>query len=181
MLSCELDAGGRGCGQKLIYSPCEALSGSSHIEGRCGCLHLDFVNSGDRFLSCCSRFRYIALYHWIGKINHLLDRLCNLKLTGTGKLVQTREIAAGHVLTFDYGVDYWVYQLSGLELSEWCAGSSVACSRGTQDLFRRMHQNVQDYTDLLCHWVKRRSILSSELERETWMGDLAEYLEVRSW
>ena len=122
-----------------------------------------------------------ARHHWIGKINHLPDRLCNLKLTGAGKLVQTREIAAGEALTFDYGVDYWVYQLSGLELSEWCAGSSVVCSRGTQDLFRRMHHNVQDYTALPSHWVQRRSFLSSELERETWMGDLAEYLQVRSW
>ena len=121
-----------------------------------------------------------ARHHWIGKINHLPDRLCNLKLTGTGKLVQTREIAAGHVLTFDYGVDYWVYQLSGLELSEWCAGSSVACSRGTQDLFDEMHDSVQDYTVLLgCDWVKRRPPVWSELAREMWVGSLADYLEAR--
>ena len=119
-----------------------------------------------------------ARHYWIGKINHLPDRLCNLKLTNAGKLVQTREIAAGLALTFDYGVDYWVYQLSGLELSEWCAGSSVVCSRGRQDLFRRMHQNVQDYTDLLHRdWVKRPPAVWSELEREAWMANLIENLE----
>ena len=122
-----------------------------------------------------------ARHHWIGKINHLPDRLCNLKLTGAGKLVQTREIAAGEVVAFDYGVDYWVYQLSGLELSEWCAGSSVACSRGTQDLFRRMHDSVLDYTGLFsCDWVRCRPAVWSELERESWMGNLAEFVEDES-
>ena len=29
-----------------------------------------------------------------------------------GKLVQIKPIAAGEALTLDYGVDYWVYQLS---------------------------------------------------------------------
>ena len=119
-----------------------------------------------------------ARRHWIGKINHLPDRLCNIRLTSSGKLVQIKPIAAGDALTFDYDVDYWVYQLSGLELSEWSAGSSIESSRGTLDLFRRMHSGVLDYTDLLrCDWVKRRPAVWSELERESWMGDLAEYLE----
>ena len=119
-----------------------------------------------------------ARRHWIGKINHLPDRLCNLKLTSTGKLMQIRPIAAGDALTFDYGVDYWVLQLSGLELSDWLVSSSVQSNRGTLDLFRRMHDSVLDYTGLLsCDWVQRRPAVWSELERETWMGHLVDYLE----
>ncbi len=121
-----------------------------------------------------------ARHHWLGKINHLPDRLCNLRLTSTGKLAQVKPIAAGEALSFDYGVDYWVYQLSGLELSEWSASSSVQSNRGALDLFRRMHDTVLDYTDLLrCEWVRRRPAAWSELEREVWMGNLSEYLEER--
>ena len=121
-----------------------------------------------------------ARHHWVGKINHLPDRLCNLRLTSTGKLVQIKPIAAGEALTFDYGADYWVYQLSGLELSNWLVSSSVQSNRGVVDLFRRMLDGVLDYTDLLgCNWIKCQSTAWSELERETWMGHLVEHLEDR--
>jgi len=71
-----------------------------------------------------------------------------------------------------------VYRLSGLELSEWCAGSSVASSRGTVELFKRMHNGVLDYTDLLRRdWIQCRPAVWSELDREMWMGNLAECLE----
>ena len=116
--------------------------------------------------------------HWMGKINHLPDRLSNLRLASTGKLVQIKPIAAGEALTFDYGAEYWVYQLSGLELSKWSAASSVASSRGTIDLFRRMQEGVLDYTVLLsCDWVKRRHAVWAELDRELWIGNLVEHLE----
>jgi hypothetical protein len=121
-----------------------------------------------------------ARHHWIGKINHLPDPLCNLRLTSSGKLVQIKPIAAGDALTFDYDVDYWVYQLSGMELADWLVSNSVQSNRGTLDLFRRMHDSVLDYTCLLsCDWVKRRPAVWSELERELWMGQLAEFLEAR--
>ena len=116
--------------------------------------------------------------HWIGKINHLPDRLCNIRLTSSGKLMQIKPIVAGEALTFDYDVDYWVYRLSGLELSDWCAGSSVASSRGAVDMFRQMHERMCDYTDLLSReWVRHRPAVWTELNRECWMADLAEYLE----
>ena len=121
-----------------------------------------------------------ARHHWMGKINHLPDRLCNLKLTSTGKLVQTREIAVGEALTFEYGVDYWVYQLSGLELSDCLVSNSAQSNRGTLDVFRRMHDSVLDYTALLsCDWVRRRPVVRSELEREMWIEHLTEYLRER--
>ena len=119
-----------------------------------------------------------ARYHWVGRINHLPHRLCNLKLTSAGKLVQTRAITAGEALSFDYGVDYWVYQLSGLELSEWSSSSTVQSNRGMVDLFDKMHNSVLDYTELLgFDWVKRRPAVWSELEREMWIGNLVEYME----
>jgi hypothetical protein len=121
-----------------------------------------------------------ARHHWIGKINHLPMPHCNLRLTSNGKLVQIKPIVTGDSLTFDYGVDFWVYELSGLELSAWLVSRSVACNRGTLDVFRRMHDSVHDYTDLLgCAWVKSRPAVWSELERELWIGLLAEYLEER--
>lgn len=120
-----------------------------------------------------------ARQHWVGRINHLPMPHCNLKLTSSGKLVQIKPIQSGEALTFDYGVDYWVYQLSGLELSDWLVGgSSVPCDRGTLDLFRRMHECVFDYTDLFkCDWVKRRPTVWTELERELWMVNLTEYID----
>jgi hypothetical protein len=121
-----------------------------------------------------------ASHHWVGKVNHLPDRLCNLRLTSSGKLVQTKPIAAGDALTFDYDVDYWVFQLSGMELAGWLVSGSVHSNRGALDLFRRMHDSVLDYTSLLsCDWVQRRRAVWSELERELWMGQLAEYLQER--
>ena len=121
-----------------------------------------------------------ARHHWVGKINHFPDRLCNLKLTSAGELVQTRKIAAGEALTFDYGVDYWVYQLSGLELSGWLSSSSVQSNRGTLDLFRRMHRSLLDYAGLLCcDWVQRPPAVWTELNRECWIANLAGYLEDR--
>jgi hypothetical protein len=121
-----------------------------------------------------------AAHHWFGRINHLPDRLCNLRLTSSGKVVQIRPIAAGEALTFDYDVDYWVYQLSGMELSEWSVGSTIVSSRGAVDLFSRMHHGVCDYTDLLRRdWVQRPPAVWTELDRECWMANLAEYLEDR--
>jgi hypothetical protein len=121
-----------------------------------------------------------ARHHWIGKINHLPDRLCNLRLTSSGKLVQIRAIAAGDGLTFDYGVEYWVYQLSGVAMADWLVSSSLVSNRGMLNLFRRMHESVCDYTGLLgCDWVKRRPAVWSELKRETWMDSLAQWLEER--
>ena len=137
--------------------------------------------AGPEYLVQLDRHRvFNTRHHWVGKINHLPDHVCNLKLTNAGKLVQTRAIAASEALTFDYSVDYWVYQLSGLELSKWSVGNnSVQSNRGTLDLFDKMHDTVQDTALLGCGWVKkgRRFVAWSELEKEMWMGHLAEYVE----
>ena len=38
--------------------------------------------------------------------------------------MQIKPLVASEALTFDYDVVYWVYRLSGLELSDCCAGST---------------------------------------------------------
>ena len=52
----------------------------------------------------------------------------NLKVTGNGKLVQIRPIQAGEALTLDYGVGFWVYQVTGLDISEWLSEGNSAVS-----------------------------------------------------
>ena len=47
--------------------------------------------------------------------------------------------------------------------------------------WERMHDTVLDYTSLLSYdWIKRRPPVRLELQRELWMGDLAEYLEIQN-
>ena len=150
------------------------------------CCSVDFVLSKDAtgdadptYLVQLDRERvFDARRHWLGKINHLPNRQCNLRLTSSSK--QVKLIAAGDALTFDYGVDYWVNQLSGLDVAEWSAGRSVTSSRGAIDLFNRMHHGVCDYTELLRRdWLQHRPAAWTELDRECWIADLTEYPEDR--
>ncbi len=166
--------------QRDVAASISVVAADLHCAGPECVLDKDAAREADAtyFVQLDRQRVFDARHHWMGKINHLPDRLCNLKLTSTGKLVQIKPIAAGEPLTFDYGADYWVYQLSGLELSKWSAASSVASSRGTIDLFRRMQEGVLDYTVLLsCDWVKRRPAVWAELDRELWIGNLVEHLE----
>jgi len=122
-----------------------------------------------------------ARHHWMGKINHLPDRLCNLRLTSAGKLMQTREIAAGEALAFDYGVDYWVYQLSGLDTSDWLSEGGEACRRSRSALFTRMHELVLDYSEVLRQeWARSLSSASSAVDREGLLVELENYLDAWS-
>jgi len=119
-----------------------------------------------------------ARHHWIGKINHLPMPQCNLKLMGNGKLVQIKPIVAGDALTFDYGMDYWVYQVTGLELSEWLSAGSAVCQKARMDLFTRMQETMLDYSELLRNkWAGSLSSASSAVEREELLMQLEEYLE----
>ena len=94
---------------------------------------------------------------WVGKINHLPMPHCNLMLTSSGKLVLLRAIAAGEARTFDCGVQWWAYRVTGLTWNEWM---SVSCRNGRAKLFDRMRETVLDYTPLLDkQWDKRLKIL----------------------
>ncbi len=113
---------------------------------------------------------------WVGRINHLPMPHCNLKLTGNGKLVQRRAIAAGEALTFDYGVQWWTHRVTGSTWNEWMTTGTLYCRKGSADLFYRMHESVLDYTPLLAMgWDARLSNAASELEREAVMMEMWEH------
>ena len=119
-----------------------------------------------------------ARHHWIGKINHLPMPHCNLKVTGNGKLVQIKPIKAGDSLTLDYGMDFWVYQVTGLDASEWFSEGGRQCQRGRIDLFTRMHESVLDYSKLLREkWAHSLSSSSSAVDREALLVDLEDCLD----
>ena len=121
-----------------------------------------------------------ARLHWIGKINHLPMSHCNLKITHNGKLVQIKPILAGDALTWDYGMDYWVYQVTGLDASEWLSEGGSACQRGRSDLFARMHESVLDYSELLQQkWARSLSSSSSATDREGLLVELEDYLDAQ--
>ena len=122
-----------------------------------------------------------ARHHWVGKLNHLPMPECSLRLTGNGKLVQIKPIQAGDTLTLDYGMDYWVYRITGLDVTVWMAEGEIKCQRGRTALFNRMHQTVSDYTDLLRQkWTRSLSSLSSAVEREGLLVELGEHLDAMS-
>ena len=121
-----------------------------------------------------------ARHHWIGKINHLPMSQCSLKVTQHGKLVQIKPIKAGDTLTWDYGVDYWVYQVTGMDMSMWLAEGGRECQRGRRALFDRMHESVMDYSVLLQkRWMGSLSCISSAVARESVLVELEEFLDVR--
>ena len=118
-----------------------------------------------------------ARHHWVGKINHLPTPHCNVRITGSGKLAQTKPIKAGDALALDYGVDYWVYQITGLDVVVWRSEGEVECRKNRDALFTRMHKCVSDYSSLLKKsWVKSLSSLSSAVEKEEVLQQLEQYL-----
>ena len=122
-----------------------------------------------------------ARHHWVGKLNHLPMPHCNLRLTGNGKLVQIKRIQAGDAVTLDYGVDYWVYRITGLDVRVWMAEGEVECQRGRMAVFTRMHQTVSDYSKLLQQkWAQPLSSSSSAVEREGLLIELEEHLDAMS-
>ena len=119
-----------------------------------------------------------ARHHWIGKINHVPMPHCNLKVTQNGKLVQIKPITAGDALTWDYGMDYWVYQVTGLDVSDWLSEGGRECQRGRTELFTRMHESVLDYSGLLQkRWASTLLNVSSAVARESVLIDLEEYVD----
>jgi hypothetical protein len=75
-------------------------------------------------------------------------------------------------------VDYGVYLLSELGCpADWWQQRPLQPGHARSV---RMHDNVHDYTGMRgCEWVKRRPAVWSELDRETWMENLIEFLEQR--
>ena len=119
--------------------------------------------------------------HWMGKINHLPSRHCNLRLDGRGKLVQTKEIKAGDVVTFDYAMEYWVRRVTGLDVSDWLSERHTVSMRMRHELFTRMHRSVHDYTNILRQpWSASLTPSSSAVDKETVLVELEDYLDAVS-
>ena len=110
---------------------------------------------------------------WVGKINHLPEKHCNVRLSSNGKLLQVKPIKEGEALTFDYSMAYWVERVTGITWKQWMATGTVACRKGCAELFERMHHSVLDYTALLSQqWSERFEKAATELEKEQVMMDL---------
>ena len=104
---------------------------------------------------------------WVGKINHLPEKHCNLRLSSNGKLLQVKAIRAGDALTFDYSMSYWVERVTGITWKQWMATGTVACRKGCAELFERMHRSVLDYTSLLSQqWNERFTRATTEMDKE---------------
>ena len=118
-----------------------------------------------------------AEHLWVGRINHLPEKLCNLRLSSTGKLLQVKPIKAGEALTFDYTMPYWVEQVTGITWKLWMTTGTVACRKGCAELFERMHRTVVDYTSLLSQrWSERFARVTSEMDKEVVIMELWEQL-----
>ena len=83
-------------------------------------------------------------HHWTGKINHAPPRSCNMRFEGL-TLVQAKEINAGEALLVDYGCQYWVHQITGVDYSHW----ETMGDEELLEAFERMHAIVDDYSALL--------------------------------
>jgi hypothetical protein len=102
---------------------------------------------------------------WARLIGHMPSKRCNVKVDATGQLVATRAIAAGDVLSRDYGLENCVMQATGVSFGEWMDDAEMACLKERMRMFEAMHENVCDYVELA-------GILqpSSSPTRETSMG-----------
>ncbi len=139
----------------------------------------DWISSSSS-LASCYRFEWNrgkqvlnAEKLWVGRINHLPGKHCNLRLSSNGKLMQAKSIKAGEALTFDYTMQYWVERVTGITWKQWIAAGAVKSRKGSADLFERMHRTVLDYTSLLSqHWNERFAKAKTELDKEMVMMDL---------
>jgi hypothetical protein len=101
-------------------------------------------NSHDDYLfTMKDKTRITLKYHWSGKINHLPFTKANMKISETGKLTIIKNIKAGDILSLDYGVDFWVAKITGVDIEDWHNSGERS------DIFDRMHNEVEDYTELL--------------------------------
>ncbi len=90
--------------------------------------------------------KYINLVKdWTGRINHRSSKSieCNLE-TRDEYIYQTRSIKKGQELCFSYGCEYWVFQISGIELDDW-----IEKYPHSEEIWIKMYETIDDYTDLL--------------------------------
>ena len=86
-------------------------------------------------------------HEWLGLVQHKPMHKANCEYQPSGKLLQRMDIAKNDPLTLDYGLAFWVARLSGMELRDWEAHALYGAKFGPT--LRRMHQEVEEYNDLL--------------------------------
>jgi len=89
--------------------------------------------------------------NWIGKMNHASPKSEKLNvLIQNGIIWLTKSIKKDEFLYVDYGLDYWVFQITGLDYSEeWPMGLTQNQKTEMENLFLDMHYEVDNYTELL--------------------------------
>jgi hypothetical protein len=79
---------------------------------------------------------------WIGQLNHAPNTAPEQNVSAfLDGVIQDRAIERGEELRWDYGIEYWIFQLTGVDRVEW---SDIDLG-----LFREMHERVVDYDALL--------------------------------
>ena len=103
--------------------------------------------------------------------------LCNLRLASKGKLMQVKPIAAGEALSWDYGMQYWVRRVTGLDFDEWMSDKDAECRKFRDAFFTEMHESVSNYSRLLQQpWVGSLTSASTMVDRETMLAELVDFL-----
>jgi hypothetical protein len=71
-------------------------------------------------------------------------------------------------------MDYWVYQLTGLESDEWRRRAG-----GAMDVFKQMHETVEDYAPLIELIGDEKLTTSSKaIELEMMIDKIADHLGI---
>jgi hypothetical protein len=78
--------------------------------------------------------------HWSGRINHAPPSRVNVRLSGTD-IWQIRSIAAGEELFFEYGLGYWIYQVSHRDVSLF--------DEEQRKVWKRVYLITEDYGPLM--------------------------------
>jgi len=74
---------------------------------------------------------------WPGLINHAPPDKANTIVLGT-RIYQLRDIRKGDHITYDYGLDYWVFQMTHFEKDKW--------DRQERRVWKKVHKITEDWT-----------------------------------
>jgi hypothetical protein len=80
---------------------------------------------------------YDLVNAWPGLINHAPPDKANTLVLGT-RIYQLRDIRKGDHITYDYGLDYWVFQVTHFEKDKW--------DRQERRVWKKVHKITEDWT-----------------------------------
>jgi hypothetical protein len=128
----------------LYLPPAPHVAVVGYISGRLlSKQHVDAIEDKNqlRYMYHLGDQTYIDLAtQWLGKINHGSPLTANVRFD-SARIVQARVIAAGDPLLVEYGLDYWVLQLTNIDLDLW--------PRGYVATWQQLYKTTDDYTAYL--------------------------------